>query len=110
MISHINTAPLHGTLVCFSYCCLDSPQDRRDFSTDELLVTFEASTQPNEDIIVYVNITDDEINEAEEVFVLEIEILDAVDRSRIDVTRAVSLGRIADNDGKYHCLWMLLHF
>ncbi len=57
-----------------------------------------AQTEP---VSVTITLTDDEINEGAEVFVVMLELVDAVDASRIDLSfRNVSLCRIGDNDRK----------
>ena len=50
---------------------------------------------------VFINVRDDTINEADEVFVVLLEVVDAVDPNRVDLgVRNASLCRIGDDDRK----------
>ncbi len=74
----------------------------RDFSSVAHDLTFpptdSAQTEP---ALVTISLTNDEINEGAEVFVVMLELVDAVDASRVDLSvRNVSLCRIGDNDRK----------
>ena len=52
-------------------------------------------------------VTDDTINEADEVFVVLLEFVDAVDPNRVDLSfRNASLCRIGDNDRKLETVLM----
>ncbi len=54
-----------------------------------------------EPALVTISLTNDETNEGAEVFVVMLELVDAVDASRVDLSvRNVSLCRIGDNDRK----------
>ncbi len=56
---------------------------------------------PTDPALVTIPLTNDEINEGAEVFVVMLELVDAVDASRVDLSvRNVSLCRIGDNDRK----------
>ena len=51
------------------------------------------------DVEEFIPIVDDEIDEAQEqVFIILLEVLDAVNFDLITITRSTSLGRIVDND------------
>ena len=51
---------------------------------------------------LFINVTDDIINEADEVFVVHLELVDAVDPNRVDLgVRNASLCRIGDDDRKF---------
>ncbi len=65
------------------------------------MVTFEPSLLSSEDMPANVNIIDDAINEAEEFFVVTIEIVNSVDPARVIVQRRSSLCIIGDNDREY---------
>lgn len=50
---------------------------------------------------VSIPIFDDDVNEAEEqIFVIQLQLVSAVNKERITFTRQASLCRIVDNDGK----------
>ena len=52
-------------------------------------------------MLATIPIVDDEIDEAQEqVFIILLEVLDAVNLDLIKITRGVSTGRIIDNDGE----------
>ena len=85
---------------------LSLPTDNQDFDTTVLTVTFpadELEPAPITSISVPINITDDDINEAEEqLFVVHLTIVEANDLSLIDnEDRNVSIGSIIDNDRKW---------
>ena len=53
------------------------------------------------DVEKFIPIEDDEIDEAQEqVFIILLEVLEAVNFDLITITRSVSFGRIIDNDGE----------
>ncbi len=84
---------------CVVFTCSFSD---RDFSSVAHDLTFpltnSAQTEP---VSVTITLTNDEINEGAEVFVVMLELVDAVDASRIDLSVwNVSLCRIGDNDRK----------
>ncbi len=84
---------------CVVFTCSNSD---RDFSSVTQDLTFpltdSAQTEP---VLVTISLADDEINEGAEVFVVMLELVDAVDASRVDLTVLnVSLCRIGDNDRK----------
>ncbi len=84
---------------CVVFTCSFSD---RDFSSVTHNLTFSltdsAQTEPE---LVTISLTNDEINEGGEVFVLMLELIDAVDASRVDLSvRNVSLCHIGDNDRK----------
>ena len=78
------------------------PPDREDFSSDVIVVTFQADemgTQIN-DLAAPVVIFDDEINEAlEEVFIVVLTLQSSTDPDSVIITRKSLLCRIIDNDG-----------
>ena len=52
-------------------------------------------------VVETLRIIDDEIDEAhEQVFIILLEVLDAVNIDLITITRSTSFGRIIDNDGE----------
>ncbi len=63
-------------------------------------VTFPAAnTSSLTQISLSIPVNDDSINEGLEVFVVILELVDAVDQSRVDLSiRNATLGRIGDND------------
>ena len=50
-----------------------------------------------------ISITDDNVNEAEQIFVIEISV-DPELQDEITTSMNVSLGRIMDNDGEWYCM------
>ena len=73
---------------------------RVDFNDSVHIVTVPAG-QRVEDIDVFIPITDDDINEADEGFVVLLEVVDPAVAPFVDLsTRNATLGRIDDNDGK----------
>ena len=57
--------------------------------------------QTEEFLDTFINIFDDEVDEAEKQrFVAYLELLDAVDLNLIEITRDAAICIIADNDGK----------
>ena len=78
--------------------------DRNDFNNTSIIIVFE----PDEDAEVNEKsapflVIDDAINEAaEQVFVIELQIVSSVNPTGVDLTtRPSSLCRIIDNDRKY---------
>ena len=72
-----------------------------DFSITPVQVTFRSEDSP-QTIQFDMEITDDTIHEAEQVFVLTLKVLSGADRNRLVPQRAdglTSLGRILDDDG-----------
>ena len=65
-------------------------------------MTFPADEAMNiADVLATIPIVDDEINEAQEqVFIILLEVLEAVYLDLITITRITSFGRIIDNDGE----------
>ena len=52
------------------------------------------------DVVEFIPIVDDEIDEAhEQVFIMLLKVLEAVNFDLITITRSTSFGRIIDNDG-----------
>ena len=76
--------------------------DKNDFNATALNVTFPADEAMNiADVLETIPIVDDKINEShEQVFVIALEVLEAVNSDLITITRSNSLGRIIDNDGE----------
>ena len=58
------------------------------------------SGQVNPNIDTPIQITDDEKDEAIQVFIAFLEVIDAVNFDLLTVTRAVSICRIRDDDSK----------
>ena len=79
------------------------PLERQDFSTDVISITFPADEigSATNFIDVTVSIIDDEIDEAEEFFivVLRLNAENATVPNKIGLSRKLSVGRIIDNDG-----------
>ncbi len=63
---------------------------------------FQASDSTSDVIIpISIPINDDDIDEGNEEFVVFVELVDAVDNSRVDLSeRNVTLCHLGDNDGK----------
>ena len=74
-----------------------------DFDATPFNVTFPADEVINiADVLETIPIVDDEIDEAQEqVFIIVLEVLDAVNFDLVTITRnMISFGRIIDNDGE----------
>lgn len=75
------------------------PESRRDFSMESVDVTFEADARERAEKTVSIVITDDEINEATQYFIIELSVKEVIDTSTVSlVTRNTTLGVIHDND------------
>ena len=76
--------------------------DKNDFNATSLNLTFPADEAMNiADVLETIPIIDDEIDEAQEqVFIIVLEVLEAVNLDLITITRSTSFGRIIDNDGE----------
>ena len=76
--------------------------DTNDFDSTAFDVTFPADEVMNiADLLTTIPIVDDEIDEAlEQVFIIVLEVLRAVNANLITITRSTSFGRIIDNDGE----------
>ena len=76
--------------------------DTNDFNATTFNVTFPADEFTNiADVLRLIRIVDDETDEAQEqVFIIFLEVLDAVNFDLITITRSTSFGRIIDNDGE----------
>ena len=82
-----------------SIVCIGFPETQRDFSIESVDVTFPADLADRVEKTVYIVITDDEINEATQYFIIELTVKVAMDRSTISLaTRNTTLGVIHDND------------
>ncbi len=91
---------------CVVFTCSYSD---RDFSsvTHDLTFPLTDSAQ-TETALVTISLTNDEINEGTEVFVVMLELVDAVDASRVDLSvRNVSLCCIRDDDCKQACQYTI---
>ena len=83
---------------------------RVDFNDSVHIVTVPAG-QRVEDITVNIPIFDDEIDEADEGFVVLLEVVDLAVAPFVDLsTRNTALGRIDDNDCKYFVLCTYIPF
>ena len=83
-------------------CHTGFPVERRDYSPESVEITFEPNTGYRKDILIPVPIFDDAINEAEEVFVVVLELVDAVNPGTVDLKEInATLCKILDNDRKY---------
>ncbi len=78
------------------------PFTAKDFNTSTQDVTFQASNSASAvNIPISIPINDDNINEGNEVFIVFVELVDAVDDSRVGFSvRDAILCRIGDNDSK----------
>lgn len=83
-----------------------------DFCGQSVFVTFEADetfTESVFEITAQINITDDNINEAEQIFVVGMELEYALENTSVLLERRPSsLCRIIDNDRKYVILPLFL--
>ena len=73
-----------------------------DFSVMPVRVTF-AGGISTQTIPFSMNITDDTIHEADQIFAIRVEVVSAIDQSRVVPERAdglTALGRIIDDDSK----------
>lgn len=78
----------------------DFSEDTRDFSATPVEVTFPRDGE-NLTVRAEIEIFDDEINEADEVFAVLLEVLTDVPVGQVDLlTRNASLCTIVDNDRK----------
>ena len=67
-----------------------------------MTIAFEADEiSPQFDITTYINITDDDINEAQQVFAVVLEVEEALDESSVVLLRPSTLCTIVDDDRKY---------
>ena len=75
--------------------------DTNDFNATAFNVLFPADEVLNiPDVVEFIPIVDDEIDEAhEQVFIMLLKVLEAVNFDLITITRSTSFGRIIDNDG-----------
>ncbi len=73
--------------------------DVSDFNTTVQTWVF-PSGQSNPDVDTPIQITDDEKDEAIQVFIAFLEVIDAVNFDLLTVTRPVSICRIVDDDRK----------
>ena len=76
------------------------PFEDRDFNSTQVLITFPAGNAGIQTIDI--GIVDDDINEVEQVFVIFLQVVDAVDTARVDLQfgRFATQGRILDDDRK----------
>ncbi len=76
------------------------PIEDRDFNSSPVYITFPAGNAAVRRIDI--GIVDDEIHEVEQIFVVFLRVVDAVNQSRVDLRsgRFATLGRIFDDDGK----------
>ncbi len=76
----------------------------QDFNPTVLAVTFPADEAPSETIFyvdVPITIVDDDINEAEQNFIVYFEVIDAINENLILSERNVAVCTITDEDGEY---------
>ena len=76
------------------------PFEDRDLNSTPVLITFPAGKATVRRI--NIGIENDEINEVEQVFIIFLQVVDAVDPARVDLQsgRFATLGRILDDDRK----------
>ena len=88
---------VHTTFDSLFFCT-----DTNDFNATAFNVIFPADEIVNiPDVEEFIPIVDDEIDEAQEqVFIILLEVLEAVNFDLIRITRDTSFGRIIDNDGE----------
>ncbi len=73
----------------------------QDFNPTVLTVTFPADEAPSEtifDLDVPITIIDDDIDEAEQNFIVYFEVIDAFNKNLILIRQKVAVCRIADDD------------
>ncbi len=80
-----------------------SPEDRRDFNSTSISVTFQPDEIGDEisTVSVSVLVVNDVIDEATEVFVSTIIDVQASRREVVSIARTSALGSIQDDDGTY---------
>ncbi len=80
-----------------------SPEDRRDFNSTSISVTFQPDEIGDEisTVSVSVPVVNDVIDEATEVFVSTIIDVQASRREVVSTARTSALGSIQDDDGTY---------
>ena len=72
--------------------------DYKDFKKNVLYVEFPTDEDTVE---VTISIVDDDIDEADEqVFIIFLEVAYAISRNSLHINRAISIGRIKDDEGK----------
>ena len=80
-------------------CLLPYSTGVADFSTIPVRVTFASGSSP-ETVGFIMGITDDTIHETDQIFMLRLEVISDIDRSRlVPQTGLTSFGRIIDDDG-----------
>ena len=72
-----------------------------DYNSSNITATFAISNNQRDDVATPIPITNDDIDEVDEVFVVVLELVDAVNPDRVDIlVRSASLCRIVDEDSK----------
>ena len=72
-----------------------------DYNSSNITATFGISNEQRDDVATPIPITNDDIDEVDEVFVVVLELVDAVNPDRVDIlVRPASLCRIVDEDSK----------
>ena len=96
---NINIDIIQGSMHSCSLCT-GFPFEDRDFDTTEVNITFPAGIAEIQRI--NIGIVNDSINEVEQLFVIFLQVVDAVDPSRVNLEsgRFATLGRILDDDRK----------
>ncbi len=75
--------------------------DLQDFNPTVLTVTFPADEAPSDtvfDLDVPITIIDDDIDEAEQIFIVYFEVIDAINENLMLSERKVAICRIVDDD------------
>lgn len=99
-------ANFYGKGGCFNIYHLFLFSDENDFNSSRILVIFPADGVTN--VLAPIPIIDDEVNEANrQYFIAHLEILEAINRDLITLTRDVSTCIIHDNDGELHNMYCL---
>ena len=74
----------------------------KDFNTSNLTGVLVGNTR---DLALSVRVVDDDIDEDNELFAVLLEVVDAVNPNRVDLSeRNISVLRIADDDGECDCV------
>ena len=75
-----------------------------DFNASNITGVFVGNTR---NLVLSVMVVDDDIDEDDEFFAVLLEVVDAVNPDRVDLSeRNISVFRIADDDGECDCVYM----
>lgn len=104
MIIHLHQLRLVRDLVSFLTCLINIISlDEHDFNISIIISVF--STDEGGASLTFLNVPiqvfDDDINEADQVFIVELQVIDAVNTSLISLGQKASRCQIVDNDSKW---------